>query len=219
MLCWITAAKLRLETSYGQARFAAKSATAPWDLSMQIIALLIFLILAVMSSSLFAVPQDDLNQRDPHGFDRLDPRYILVIEMHDREDRGVRLYRAGKYKAAYELLAEPARHGLKHAQHSIALMHIQGQSVEKNVLIGIALLGLAAESGDRKLQKEYAAAVKSLPQKFQQPVCDQTQFYVQRYGMEVQCVACRKVKRTDSNFKEMECLKQPGVYEDHAWAP
>ncbi len=183
------------------------------------IAMLIFLVASVMlSSSLFAaVP--DFDQRDAHGFDRLDPRYAFVTEMHDREDRGVRLYRAKEYKAAYEVLAEPARHGLKRAQHSIALMHIQGQSVEKNVLIGIALLGLAAESGDRKLQKEYAAAVKSLPQKFQLPVREQTQFYVQRYGMEAQGVACRKVKRTDSNFRMMKCFKQPGVYEDHAWAP
>ena len=36
---------------------------------------------------------------------------------------------------------------------------------------------------------------------------------------EAQGVSCGKVRRTDSNMKVMKCVKEPGVYEDHAWAP
>jgi TPR repeat protein len=156
---------------------------------------------------------------DSQGHRLDDPRYDLIRALNEQEERGIGLFRAGEYEVAYEVLSEPARHGLKRAQHSIALMHIAGQSVEKNVLIGIALLGLAAESGDRKLKKEYNAAVKTLQKKYQTLVRAQTDYYIQRYGMQVQGVACRKVKRTDSNLKVMKCLKQPGEYEDHPWAP
>ena len=73
-----------------------------------------------------------------------DLRYESIRKWEDQEKRGLSLYKNGDYAEAYELLTEPARHGLKRAQHSIALMHIQGQSVDKNILIGTALFGLAA---------------------------------------------------------------------------
>jgi len=156
---------------------------------------------------------------DAQGHRLDDPRYDLIRTLNEQEERGIGLFRAGDYSAAYELLSEPARNGLKRAQHSIALMHLKGQSVDKNPLIGIALLGLAAESGDRKLEREYKAAIKTLPEKYQKLVRAQTEYYVQRYGMQAQGISCRKVKKTDSNLKAMKCVKQPGVYEDHAWAP
>ena len=156
---------------------------------------------------------------DSQGHRLDDPRYDLIRALNEQEEQGIGLFRAGEYQAAYEVLSEPARHGLKRAQHSLALMHIQGQSVDKNPLIGIALLGLAAESGDRKLSRDYKAAIKTLPEKYQKLVHAQTDYYIQRYGMQAQGISCRKVRRTDSNMKVLKCLKQPGVYEDHAWAP
>ena len=117
------------------------------------------------------------------------------------------------------MLSDTARQGFKPSQHTLALMHINGQSVEQNVLVGIALLGLAAESGDRKLKKEYSGALKKIPKKYQSLVEEQTNYYIQRYGTKVQGVACSKVKRADSNMKMMQCIKQPGKYEDFAWTP
>ena len=116
-------------------------------------------------------------------------------------------------------MAEAARHGLKRAQHSLALMHINGLSVTKNVLIGVALFGLAAESGERKLQREYEKAVKALPKKYHNLVREQTDYYIARYGMAVQGVHCSLVKRVGSNLKSMLCLKQPGQYDVWDWAP
>jgi hypothetical protein len=156
---------------------------------------------------------------DAQGHKLNDPRYELIRVLNDQEEHGLRLFRAGDYAAAYEVLSEPARHGLKRAQHSIALMHIEGQSLDKNPLIGIALIGLAAESGDRKLEREYREAIKTLPKKYRELVLAQTDCYVQRYGMKAQGIPFRKVKRTDSDMKVMKCVKEPGEFEDHAWVP
>ena len=182
--------------------------------------ILAFLLLSsVLGTNVHGAETQFESTLDEQGHRLDDPRYDLIRKWHDQEEQGLKLHRQGQYADAYALLSDPARHGFKRAQHGIALMHIAGQSVEKNALVGIALLGLSAESGDRKLEKEYAAAVKSLPEKYQQLVRDQTQYYIQRYGTKAQGVACGKVKRTDSNLKVMKCVKQPGQYEDYAWAP
>jgi len=152
-----------------------------------------------------------------HRFD--DARYDAIRELHNQEQRGIAKYRAGDYKEAYSLLAESARKGLKRSQHSLALMHIAGQAVAKNILVGVALLGLAAESGDGQLKKEYAKAVKAIPDKYQKLVGEQTQYYIARYGMAAQGIVCAKVKRTDSNFKTLKCYKQLGDFKDRAWKP
>ena len=156
---------------------------------------------------------------DDHGYPVDDPNFADIRIWLDQEERGLSLFRAKNYEEAYPLLAEAARHGLKRAQHSLALMHINGYSVTKNVLIGVALLGLAAESGERKLQKEYEKAVKSLPKKYHNLVRQQTDYYIARYGMAVQGVHCALVKKVGSNLKRMLCLKQPGQYEVWDWAP
>ena len=156
---------------------------------------------------------------DDHGYPVDDPSYADIRIWLDQEERGLALFRAKNYQEAYPLLAEAARHGLKRAQHSLALMHINGDSVTKNVLIGVALFGLAAESGERKLQREYEKAVKALPKKYHNLVREQTDYYIARYGMAVQGVHCSLVKRVGSNLKSMLCLKQPGQYDVWDWAP
>jgi hypothetical protein len=152
-----------------------------------------------------------------HRFD--DERYDAIRELHNQEQRGIAKYRAGEYKEAYSLLSESARKGLKRSQHTLALMHIAGQAVAKNILVGVALLGLAAESGDRQLKKEYAKAIKAIPNKYQKLVREQTQYYIARYGMDAQGIVCTRVKRTDSNFKILKCYKQLGDFKDLAWQP
>ena len=180
---------------------------------------MVFLVLVFVSVVLQAGTTAFETLIDDHGYPIDDPSYADIRVWLDQEERGLSLFRAKRYVEAYPLLAEAARHGFKRAQHSLALMHINGNSVDKNVLIGIALLGLAAESGERKLKREYEKAVKSLPKKFHKPVRDQTDYYIARYGMAVQGVSCSLVKKPGSNLKHMVCLKQPGQYDDWDWAP
>ena len=80
-------------------------------------------------------------------------------------------------------------------------------------------MGLAAETGERRLQKEYAAALGKIPEKYRELVKQQTSYYIQRYGMEAQGVVCRKQKHTSTNRKIMACFKHPGDYQLYDWAP
>ena len=83
----------------------------------------------------------------------------------------------------------------------------------------MALLGLAAELGDRKLKRDYEKGIKALPKKFQRLVRDQTDYYIARYGMKAQGISCRNMKRPGSYMKDTRCVKQPGQYEVWDWAP
>lgn len=156
---------------------------------------------------------------DEQGYPLDDPRYDDIRIWFENEQNGLRLYRSKSYDQAYPQLAEAARHGFKEAQHGIALMHINGHGVEKNVLVGVALLGLAAESGDRTLKREYNKGLKAIPEKFRKLVRDQTEYYKARYGMDVQGIACDRIARPGSNMKVTRCLKQPGEYQTWDWAP
>ncbi len=181
--------------------------------------LFVFCLLCLPVTSLLSAERPSDRMVDSQGYPLDDPEYDEIRNWHDQEKRGLALFRKKDYARAYKTLAEPARHGFKRAQHSLALMHINGNGVDKNILVGIALLGLAAESGDRKLEREYDKAVKALPEKYQQPVRDQTQYYIARYGMDVQGITCSSVKRYQSNLKDMLCLKIPGEYRTWEWAP
>ena len=179
---------------------------------------IVLLLLLIQAPITFAQEfNDDL--LDAQGYPLADPEYEDIRKWFEEERLGLSLYRSKDYGKAYAHLAEAARHGFKRAQHNIAIMHINGEGVEKNPLIGVALLGLAAESGDRKLKKEYEKGVKALPKKFQKLVRDQTDYYIARYGMSAQGVSCRREKRPGSNMKYMRCVKEPGQYEVWDWAP
>ncbi len=170
-------------------------------------------------SHVFAATTFNETLVDGEGYPLDDPQYDNIRMWHEAEEAGIRQYRAERYEGVYDKLAVPAQHGFKRAQHTIALMHINGHGVEKNVLVGIALLGLAAETGDRKLEREYKKAVKALPKKYQPLVRDQTAYYIARYGMKVQGIRCRETKLTGTNLKQIRCVKQPGNYKVWDWAP
>ena len=156
---------------------------------------------------------------DYQGYPMDDPLYEDIRTWFEEEEKGLSLYRSKAYEDAYPHLAEAARHGFKRAQLNLALMHLNGHGVEKNPLIGVALLGLAAESGERSVKKDYKNALKMLPKKYQPLVEQQADYYIARYGMKVQGVSCRRVKKPGSNLKEMRCVKEPGEYQTWDWAP
>jgi TPR repeat protein len=176
-------------------------------------------MVGLITTTQAAIESMETNVLDSKGRAKDDPRYMEIRNLEEQEQRGISLYRSGKHKKAYEVLSEPASLGLKRAQHSIALMHIQGQSVEKNLLIGTALFGLAAESGDRKLLQEHTKLLKLIPEKFKLLVQQQTDYYIERYGMETQGIVCAKEKPLGSHLAVVECRKQPGTYKEYPWAP
>ncbi len=156
---------------------------------------------------------------DAKGRNLNDPDFALIRDWEAQETRGLEQYRTEDFAGAYQTLTEPARRGLKRSQHALALMHLQGQGVDRNPLVGTALFGLAAESGDKKLNREYKKLLKSLPKKYHDVVEAQKAYYIERYGMDAQGVSCQSIKQVGSNLRTMECVKEPGEYPDVAWQP
>lgn len=148
-----------------------------------------------------------------------DPRYQQVKALFAAEQRGVDLYRAEAFEKAYAELSEPAAKGLKRAQHLMGLMHLRGEGVEKRPLKGVALLGLAAETGDRAVKRQYAEALKRVPEQYRDVVQQQVQFYIARYGMAAQGISCKRTRRPQSHFSAMDCDKAVGDYAVFPWQP
>ncbi len=167
----------------------------------------------------FSLENNSGTMLDSKGRKLSDPDFELIRIWEGQEERGLELFRGENFGAAYEMLTEPARRGFKRAQHALALMHLQGQGVERNPLVGTALFGLAAESGDKKLKREYKKLLKSLPKKYHDVVEAQKVYYIERYGVKAQGISCRSVKQVASNLRTTNCAKEPGDYPDIAWAP
>ncbi len=164
--------------------------------------------------------EDNIESRfDSRGRDGYDPSVLLIHRWEADERQGLYLYNNASYERAYEVLSEPARRGLKGAQHAMALMHLDGRVVEKNVLVGTALMGLAAESGDRQLERDYAKLLKSVPDKYGALVEAQVVYYIERYGMAAQGIRCARETAPASNIRKLVCWKQAGQYADYPWAP
>ena len=148
-----------------------------------------------------------------------DPHHQEVKALFAAEQRGIDLYRAGAFERAYSELAEPAAKGLKVAQQLMGLMYLRGEGVEKHPLKGVALLGLAAETGDKTVERQYSEALKRVPDQFRDVVRQQVQFYIARYGMAAQGISCKRTRKPQSHFTAMDCDKAPGDYEVYPWAP
>ncbi|MCZ6887161.1 MAG: hypothetical protein O7H39_01605, partial [Gammaproteobacteria bacterium] len=116
---------------------------------------------------------------DDQGINANDPALAAIRRLQESEELGIQLYRNGSYERAYEILSETARQGFKDSQHAMAMMYIRGEGVDKNPLIGTALFGLAAESGDRTLQRDYGKLLKSIPDKYRAVVEAQVAFYIE----------------------------------------
>jgi hypothetical protein len=180
---------------------------------------LLVILIAICTSFSAAYAQQSETLLDAQGRPLDDPRYDKIRTLDEAQELGISQYRAGKFELAYKTLSEPARHGYKRAQHSLALMHLSGEFVDKNILIGTALMGLAAEGGDKRLDKEYQKLLKAIPEKYRTLVAEQTDYYIARYGAQAQGVVCDRIRLPGSNRTSFQCSKQLGTYEEYAWVP
>ncbi len=149
----------------------------------------------------------------------MDPRYEEVRLLFLAQERGMDLYRVGDFEGAHKELEAPAANGLKIAQQLMAFMYMRGEGVQKHPAKGVALLGLAAESGDRSVRRQYRKALGAVPDEYRDVVEQQVQFYIERYGMATQGITCKRANRPQSHFMAMDCTKEPGDYPDHPWVP
>ena len=63
---------------------------------------------------------------------------------------GLRNYKVGKYKKAYEYFFDSAKKGNKEAQYYLGCMLLKGEGIEKNFIRAFKWLSIAAEQGHLK---------------------------------------------------------------------
>jgi len=132
----------------------------------------------------------------------LDPNFAFR-----KERLGLKQFRQGNYKKAFDNLSELAAWGYKDSQYALAFMFLKGQHVKQSTLIGMSWLALAAESGRKdwvnQFDKFYSFATKEEQLKFDKMIKN----YKSKFGMKVQRVTCRKTQKPQSVRWVIDCVK------------
>ena len=136
--------------------------------------------------------------------DNLDPQVAL---MYKNETSGIKQYDRGNYDRAFELLSETAIQGLKKSQYLLAFMFLKGEHVDKNILLGMAWLGVAKESEDEEWVELYDNMYSRANEAQQAMIDAKVNQYVERYGMSATNVTCARAQAAGSRRYEMRCLK------------
>ena len=133
------------------------------------------------------------------------------LEKLDRQERaGLRNYDRGNYEAAFESLSGTAVRGFKTSQYILAFMFLKGQYVDQSLLLGMAWLGVAKESGDPEWLELYQNLYSQLPPNQQAIVDARVAQYVEKYGMATQNVSCSRQPVAGSRRAETNCIKIDG---------
>ncbi len=134
-----------------------------------------------------------------------------TASLETKEFNGIKHYKNGEFKKAFNLLKEPAAWGYKGSQYAIAFMFLKGEYVEQSTLLGMGWLGVAKEANVKEWSKQYDAfystATKAQKLKFDK-IKD---VYIQRYGLVAQDVTCRKSTSAKSKRVRIDCHKYNGT--------
>jgi TPR repeat protein len=127
--------------------------------------------------------------------------------LYNKEKAGVRYYKKGSYKKAYEKLLYPAQLGLKDAQYYLGFMYLKGQHVDQSLATGMAWLGVACEIEARQWQQTFDQIYNALNVEQRKVIDQKVTSYIQLYGMETQEMDCARVARTGSRKVTVNCRK------------
>ena len=131
---------------------------------------------------------------------------LTLDRFESLERAGERHYREGEYERAFALLSQSAESGLKLSQYLLAIMYLKGQYVEQAIDTGMAWLGVANEVEVREWQAQYEGIYAQLNDAQKALIDKKVAHYVERYGMEVQGVACENRSTLGSRKLKLECL-------------
>ena len=112
--------------------------------------------------------------------------------LHKMEAVGVKHYKRGNYRRAYQKLINAAHQGMKQAQYFMGFMYLKGQHVEQSAVLGTVWLGLAKESQIKEWVITYDNVYAVLSKEQKGEVDKKLLEYIDKYGMEAQDVKCEK---------------------------
>lgn len=120
------------------------------------------------------------------------------------EVNGIKSYKAGDYKTAFELLKTTATWGYKGSQYTIAFMFLKGQYVQQSTLLGMGWLGVATEMETEDWSDQYRTFYGAATPLQKAQIDTIVEEYIKRYGMKAQHVTCKKFRGQTLN---QNCFK------------
>jgi hypothetical protein len=124
-----------------------------------------------------------------------------------KEINGIKLYKKGEYKKAFELLKTPATWGYKGSQYAVAFMFLKGQHVEQSTVLGMAWLGVAAESKVPEWTQQFNAFYELASAEEKQKIDAKLKEYIGKFGMKAQHVTCSKHIVVGTRKHKVDCHK------------
>ncbi len=132
--------------------------------------------------------------------------------IYENERSGLRMYESGEHRKAFVLLRKTAAQGMKTSQYILGFMFMKGEGVDKNMLFGLAWLGLATEAENEEWQKTYDGLYGALSTAQKSMLDDKIEEYRKKFGATAQGVTCARGAVVGSRRQEIICRKSEGSY-------
>ena len=86
-------------------------------------------------------------------------------------------------------------------------MFLKGEHVDKNILLGMAWMGVAKESKDREWVEQFDNFYSKFNEAQQAMVDAKVNQYIERYGLSTTNVTCDRIQAAGSRRYETRCIK------------
>jgi TPR repeat protein len=135
--------------------------------------------------------------------------------IYENERAGLRFYESGDYRSAFKILSKTAAQGMKRSQYILGFMFMKGEGVDKNMLFGLAWMGLSTEADNNDWQNTYDGLYNVLTSAQKSMVDDKINQYRQKFGASAQGVTCARAAVVGSRKQDIICRKSEGSYDEY----
>lgn len=135
--------------------------------------------------------------------------------IYENERVGLRYYESGDYRRAFGILKETAAKGMKRSQYVLGFMFMKGEGVDKNLLFGLAWMGLSTEAKNKEWQKTYDGLYNALSDAQKSMVDDKVNEYREKFGASAQGITCARAAVVGSRKQDIICRKSEGSYVEY----
>jgi len=135
--------------------------------------------------------------------------------IYENERAGLRMYESGEHRKAFGLLKKTAAQGMKRSQYILGFMFLKGEGVDKNMLFGLAWMGLATEAKNDGWQQTFDKLYNTLNAAQKSMVDDKIEEYRTKFGAVAQGITCARAAVVGSRRQDIICRKSEGSYVDY----
>lgn len=135
--------------------------------------------------------------------------------IYENERAGLRMYESGEHRKAFKLLKRTAAQGMKRSQYVLGFMFLKGEGVDKNMLFGLAWVGLATEAKNDGWQQTFDGLYNTLNAAQKSMVDDKIEEYRKKFGAAAQGITCARASAVGSRRQDIICRKSEGSYVEY----